>query len=149
MQPSPTDAQIRVRDSLEAAIRDRDSNLVEATLFEAFTIGLHPVHTTALIVLADADWHLRQEDVVGALQDLRSPSAVDVLERCAFSVHEHLAYDDNFGLARKCTWAIADIGTNEAREALRRIANCDNSTIAGYAKKRLDNWEKELHRKGA
>ena len=147
MQSSPTSAQISIRDALETAIRKRDSDLVETSLCEAFAGKLHPIYSPALIVLADSDWHLRQEDVVGALQELRSPDAVAVLERCTFSIHKHLAYDEFFGLARKCTWALADIGTPDAREALTRISNCDNPIIAGYAKKRLDNWEQELKRK--
>jgi len=147
MESTPTAAQIRVRDALETAIRNRDSDLVETSLQDVFAGELHPIYAPALIALADADWHLRQEDVVGALQRLRSPDAVVALERCTFSVHEHLAYDEFFGPARKCTWALADIGTPDAREALTRISNSDNPIIAGYAKKRLDNWGNELNRK--
>jgi hypothetical protein len=100
------------------------------------------------MLLADAPWHFSHEDVVHALQRLRSPEAVGLLERTAFSVHKYQDYDETFGLARKCTWAPADIGTPEARLALARLANCNNSFIAVYAKKRLDQWERELHRKG-
>jgi hypothetical protein len=80
--------------------------------------------------VTDAGWHLRQEDIVRALQQLRSPDAIDVLERAAFSIYAHLAYDENFGLARNCTWALADIGTPEAQQALTRLASCDNAVIA-------------------
>jgi len=79
---------------------------------------------------------------------LRSPAAVDALERTAHAVHGYLAYDDGFALARKCTWALADIGTPEAQQALVRLAACDNSIIASYAQKRLTNWQNEFHRKG-
>lgn len=147
MHGHPTEAQIEIGKHLESAIRARNPELVESALSAAFP-GLHPIHAPALILLAEDPWHQRHEDVVLALQDLRSPEAVDALERTTFSVHQHLAYDENSGLARKCTWALADIGTPEAREALVRIANCKNPTIAGYAKKRLDNWQKELPRKG-
>jgi hypothetical protein len=57
---------------------------------------------------------------------------VDALERTAHAVHDYLAYDDGFALTRKCTWALADIGTPEAQQALTRLA-CDNSNIASYA----------------
>jgi len=147
MQSTPTAAQIRVRDALETAIRKRDSDLAERSIGGLRRRTAPDTYAPALIVLADADWHFRQEDVVLALQQLRSPDAVVVLERCTFSVHEHLAHDEFFGLARKCTWALADIGTPDAREALARISNCDNPIIAGYAKKRLGHWEEELNRK--
>jgi hypothetical protein len=132
---------------LESAIRARNPELAESAIFQAFSV-LHPVHVPALILLAEGPWHQRHEDVVRAIQQLRSPDAVDALERTAFSVHEYLAYDEDFSLARKCAWALADIGTPEAQHALGRLAACNNSIIASYAQKRLDNWGDELHRKG-
>jgi len=147
MQGQPTTSQIEAVELLETAIRKRSPELAESAVFRAFSV-LHPVHAPALMLLAGAPWHQRHEDVVRALQQLRNPDAVSVLERTAFSTHQYLAYDEDFGLARKCTWALADIGTPAAREALTRLANCNNQTIAGYAKKRLDNWGKELPRKG-
>ena len=114
----------------------------------AYRAGLHPIHVPLLISLANAPWHSSHEDVVMALQQLRNPAAVAILEKVTFSIHKYLDYDENFGLARKCTWALADIGSPEAHQALTRIAGCKNAMIAAYAKKRLDNWEQELDRKG-
>ena len=148
MQLRPSEPQIHVREPLESAIRQQSADLAESAVYQAFKVGLHPIYVPCLVILADAGWHLRQEDVVRALQQLRGPDAVDVLERAAFSIHAHLAYDEDFGLARKCTWALADIGTPEAQRALTRLASCDNAVIAVYARKRLDNWQNELNRKG-
>ena len=146
MEHPPTESQIEAARRLDSAIRLRNPELAESAICGAFS--LHPIHAPALILLAEASWHQRHEDVVRYLQQLRSPAAVDALERTAFSIHEYLAYDEDFGLARKCTWALADIGTPAAHQALTRLADCNNPTIAGYAKKRLDNWQKELPRKG-
>lgn len=143
----PTESQIEAVERLESALRTQSPELAESAIFQAFS-ALHPLHAPALILLAEAPWHQRHEDVIRALQQLHSPEAVSALERTAFSTYEYLAYDEDFGLARKCTWALADIGTPAAHEALTRLANCNNATIAGYAKKRLDNWGKELPRKG-
>jgi hypothetical protein len=82
------------------------------------------------------------------LQVLKDPAAIAILKKTAFSVHKYLASDENFGLARKCTWALADIGTPDAHLALTRLAACNNAMIAGYSRKRLDNWQKESDRKG-
>ena len=62
--------------------------------------------------------------------------------------HDYLDHDECFGLARKCTWALADIGTPEARAGLDRLALSPHGMIAEFAQKRLDQWEKELQRKG-
>lgn len=147
VQPLPTPAQIDLARRLELALSARNPDLVESTVNEASSM-LHQVHVPALIALAEAPWHHRHEDVVHALQELRSPDSIAALERTAFSTHAYLAYDNNYALARKCTWALADIGSREAQEALMRIAKCGDPTIAAYAQKRLDNWEKELRRKG-
>jgi len=50
-------------------------------------------------------------------------------------------------LASQCIWALADIGSPEADDALTRIADCGNPVIAKYALERLKNWQKELPRK--
>jgi hypothetical protein len=148
MQSPPTEAQKSAATLLESALQDHDPRLAQDGLHTTYRAGLHRIHASALVALARAPWHFSHEDVVLALQQLRSPETVGILEKTAFAVHDYLGYDEFFGLARKCTWALADVGTTEAQQALERIANCDNPVIAAYAKKRLDNWQKELHRKG-
>jgi hypothetical protein len=147
VQNQPTQQQIDAVTELETVVRLQNRDLVETAVFQALASGLHPLHSQPLIILVEAPWHSRHEDIARALQQLRSPVAVDALERTAHAVHEYLAYDDSFALARKCAWALADIGTPEAKRALRRLAACDNSIIASYAQKRLTNWQNELHRK--
>ena len=148
VQNQPTQQQIDAVTQLETAVRLQNGDLVETAVFQAFASGLHPLHSPSLIILAEAPWHSRHEDIVRALQQLRSPAAADALERTAHAVHDYLAYDDGFALARKCTWALADVGTLETQQALTRLAACDNPIIASYAQKRLANWQDELHRKG-
>lgn len=133
---------------LEKAYKEQNGEDLECVLLIGFTFGFAPKHVGLLCHILEARWHYSHENIVGALQDLRDSSAVDALERTAHAHHEYLDYDEVFGLARKCTWALADIGTTEAQQALTRIAASDNSLIAGYARKRLVHWQKELDRKG-
>jgi hypothetical protein len=148
MQFEPTQEQVKAATDLENAIALRDGALVFAAMSKAHVTGFHPIHSQSLILLAEAPWHFLHEDVVRGIQTLRSPAAVEALERTAFAVHKYLDYDDVFALARKCTWALADIGTPEARMALKRLTSCNNPMIAGFAQKRLMNWQKEMPRKG-
>ena len=83
------------------------------------------------------------------LQHLKDPRAIDALFSAATVSHDYLSYDEFFGLARKCTWALADIGTPEARARLEALAAHEVPQIAEYAKERIDNWEDELDRKNA
>lgn len=148
IQLPPSEAQKDAANRLDSAMQTQDADQVREGVTRAYAAGLHPIHSALLISLADASWHFCHEDAVFGLQQLKDPAAVAILEKTAFSVHEYLNYDENFGLARKCTWALADIGTPDAHRALTRLAGCDNAVIAGYAKKRLDNWQAESHRKG-
>ena len=43
---------------------------------------------------------------------------------------------------------MADIGTNEAKNYLKELANSEDSIVKDFANKRIDQWEKELGRKG-
>lgn len=147
MQFEPTPEQAKAAANLKAAIRLQDAELAEVAFYSALQ-NIHPLHVELLILLLEAPWHCRHEDLVQAFQRLRIPASVDALERTAHRTYSYLDYDECFGLARKCTWALADIGTPEAHQALTRLAASENQLIAGYAQKRLTNWQKELHRKG-
>ncbi len=135
--------------TLRKAIDRCDPDGVEDALNQAFGAGLTTDLIPTLIELVELPWHYRHEDVVSALQELKPPSAVRALRRAAVVTHAYLDYDEFFGLARKCTWALADIGTEDAKAALNDLAATENKIIAGYARKRLENWEQERHRKGA
>ena len=82
------------------------------------------------------------------LQDLCVPETADALATAALIKHEYLEYDNSYAFARKCTWALADIGTPQALANLEYLAQTSDPDVAAYAQKRLDNWEHELHRKG-
>lgn len=143
------DESIIVLSALRDAIGSHDADGVEENLNKAFSAGLTADYVPILIELLELPWHKRHEDVVLALHEQKPPNAVQALRRAAMITYDYLDYDEFFGLARKCTWALADIGTIEAKSALLEIAKTENENIAGYARKRLYNWEQERHRKGA
>jgi hypothetical protein len=133
---------------LHSAIEAKDGERVELALDECFRAGFTREHVPALVGLLGQTWHSRHEDVVLALQGLKDPRAVDALYVEAHASYEYLDYDDTYGLARKCAWALADIGTPEAKARLEALAREDNKLVAGYARKRLARWDAELSRKG-
>ena len=147
MTTIPTAAQADALARLLAATTSKDGTGVEVALNEVWHAGLHPEMCETLVRLAVAPWHSRHEDVVRAIQDLQCDSAVPALECTAHATHDYLAYDEFFGLARKCIWALADIGTPAAYQALQRLSESTNSQIAAYALRRLTRWKDELARK--
>lgn len=88
--------------------------------------------------LLSEDWHYRHEDIVSLLQGMKSPTSVEALYQTALTKFDYLSYDDLYGLARKCTWALSEINTNESFERLRLLPQTDNAYIRQYANKRLE-----------
>jgi HEAT repeat protein len=143
----PNAAQLGAIDQLEAALKKRDPSAVEIAVTAAYRIGLHPSMSAILTLLCEAPWHTRHEDVVRVLQEIGNDASVPALERTAQVQHAYLHYDNNRGLARKCTWALADIGTPGAKESLTRLMASADRNLAGYAAKRLQAWDAESGRK--
>ena len=139
--------QDEVTTRLAAAIAARDAEAFEDALTHAYRAGLPSTLSELLGEALLMDWHTRHEDVASALQQLKDPKTVDALFTAATATHAYLDYDEFFGLARKCTWALADIGTPQAKDHLRTLAKSTNELIAGYAQKRLDRWDAEAPRK--
>ena len=134
-------------EELKTAIANKDGELVEKIICSAFQHQETGEIKPLMASLCVEDWHRTHEDVVGILQKFGKVEDIPALERAASMSLPYLEHDDHFGLARKATWALADIGGHAARQALERIAESDNSTIAGYARKRLLNWASEQDRK--
>jgi hypothetical protein len=142
-----TDGVVLGLDLLRDAIARQDGVDAEYALIVTFKFGLTPEHVSLFLTLASADWHHCHEDVASALQQLRPLNAVPVLEKLTMKEFDYLAYDEGRALARKCTWALADIGTTAAREALGRLTQFSDPQIASYAARRLSEWSSELDRK--
>lgn len=136
-----------LRRNLRKAIEAFDDCAFELAVRAVFNAGLPSALADVFIDALRMPWHTRHEDLVSALQHMRAPEAVEALHAAATSSHTYLDYDEFFGLARKCTWALADIGTPAARSKLTDLANHPNPVIAGYARKRLERWDEELPRK--
>ena len=136
-----------IKSEMLKAIEARDAGALEEAITSAWRADLPAELAEDMAAALLMPWHERHEDLASALQRIRDPRTVDALFEAASARHAYLEYDEFFGLARKCTWALADIGTPEAKAHLLELARGANTTIAGYAQKRLDNWDEELHRK--
>jgi hypothetical protein len=101
----------------------------------------------SLLALLEMDGHYNHEGIIGILQRIKDARAVEGIYNASLLYHSYLAHDDTSGLARKCTWALAYIGNEEAYEKLEFLVANPNAHLAGYAQKRLDSWEKEQGRK--
>ncbi|HEX6180291.1 MAG TPA: hypothetical protein VFZ47_03550 [Chitinophagaceae bacterium] len=131
----------------EHAIRIKAPGEVEDAVNATYTMDQPDDFVPYLVQLLESPWHFDHEDIASLLQHIAAPETVDVLFKIATTKFEYLDYNDSKPLARKCTWALADIGSNKAKEALIELSKNQDSEIAAFAQKRIDNWESEARRK--
>jgi hypothetical protein len=140
--------------------RETDINRIKTLLIEKDSEGVnedayHFIHVYSrdeeilllLCQIFDADWHKSHEDMARAFQGASNPVTAETLFKVALTEFEY-SWNDNYPLQRKCTWALADIGTDEARNFLEQIKQKANEEVAEFADKRLRNWDSEFRRKG-
>lgn len=88
--------------------------------------------------LLNFNWHFMHEDVVSILQQLRSPKSIETLYQTSKKEYEYLEYDDTNSLARKCMFALGNIGTPEAICKLKLLSQSPNTNLHKYAKEQLE-----------
>ena len=81
--------------------------------------------------------HESHEDLADTLQDLRDPRSVECLFDRVQRRLPYLDYNDSAALARKCVWALHDIGTVEAIEKLDALSNDPREEISNEVAARL------------
>jgi hypothetical protein len=140
---------MNVVQELERAIRQKDPDALEDAINCVDPKSVNdPRLVPVLCDLLSATWHECHEDIALTLQQIRDPRASRALGQAAILKFEYLDYDNSYAFARKCIWALADIGTDEAKQWLLELSKVEDPTIAGYATRRLDLWMEELDRKG-
>ena len=131
-----------VLDLLEKAYSEKNSNDIEFILsiidiFDVFSTAYQKEYKELLVKLLAADWHVYHEDIAHSIQRLKIPEAVDCLYETALKQFKYRDYDDFSVLAVQCIWALGDIGTQEAIEKLKLLAQLDNEIIKENALKQL------------
>ncbi len=79
---------------LEEAYQARNPDDMDCALVVGFSFGFGPEHTTILCQLVDEDWHRSHEDAVSALDDLRTPIAIESLFRATQWIPGYLDFDE-------------------------------------------------------
>ncbi len=127
---------------IQEAIKSRSASEVECSLYliYQFKDSLES-YVPVLVQLFAEDWHHRHEDIALAFENLKDPRAIEILYQTALREFEYLKYDNSEALARKCTWALARIGTVEALDKLRLLANCEKPVVCAFARKRLPEYQ--------
>ena len=121
-------------EELERAAHARDGGALECALtLGGFMGGLDRRHVPLLSRVLPEPWHHCHEDIAWALQHLASAGSEEALYVTAVADYSYLDYDEVFALARKCAWALGDIGTPAAVQKLRLLLQSDNPVKREHA----------------
>jgi len=120
-----------VRQELETALGDKDADSVECALTFGYLFSLPADCSNVLSRLLGERWHTRHEDIASALQILKCPASVDSLFEAALAEYSYIGSE--YALGVKCIHALCDIGTDNAREKLRILAQGENPVLAERA----------------
>jgi hypothetical protein len=123
---------------LDETFDARNAEDLECALIVGHVFGFGPEHVDVLCHLIDADWHYSHEDVVDALDDLRSPKAIDALFRATQCVPKSLEYDVNRNLAVKAIWALGNLQDSEADAKLEVLSRSNDAIGQEAAAKQLE-----------
>lgn len=92
------------------------------------------------------DWHEMHDRLASGFQWSRHPSLSQFLfEQINSGKIPEFEYKP---VSRKAIWALADIGTDESKNYLNKLAESKDKIVQQFAIKRIDNWDKEIGRKG-
>ncbi len=122
--------------ALEAALALRDPVALDRVLSTVWSVGLTAEWAPVFAKLLVEHWHVAQEDLANALQDLRDPATSDALYQVAHDSTDYNKIDAGRALARKCVWALHDLGARDHLERLAATAG-DGETRA-HAKAKLE-----------
>lgn len=126
---------------LRDAVERRDGLDVEMALIVCAKFGFTMDHLDLLVQLASADWHHKHEDVVSALGQLRSPTAVEALYHAAWWVPDYLDFDESRALAVKAIWALGSTPGPEAEQALKQLLSAEGEVVREAARAQLARRE--------
>lgn len=91
------------------------------------------------------DWHNLHDQIASNFQQRRHPSTTQFIYEQI--IKAKIPEFDYKPVSRKLTWALADIGTKEAKGYLHKLSTFKDPLIQEFALKRLNNWENEHSRK--
>ena len=135
-----------IKKRFEEVVSQKDERLVWDFVSMDFSQITENEELKYRMELLKYNWHRVHDDIVSGFQLRANPLTIESLYETA--LNEDIERWNYKPIARKCTWALADIGTNSAKAKLKSLANSNNEYIRNYAVKRLKNWEEEKYRKG-
>ena len=132
-----------VKKGLLAANKKENAEKADIFIYLIFRYKLYyDEYLEILNQMLIADWHYQHENIAMLLQKMKSPSSVDYLYKEILIQRKYLDYNDNESKIVKCLYALGDIGTDDALEKIKLLAENDNEIIRQNALKQLERIER-------
>ena len=128
-----------IQDKLEKVIYTKNEKLLEEIFYSLNEENLANYLETMNLLLLE-DWHSFYYDIVLELQRLKSSQSIEPL-------YQYLIQNQESDLADRVVWALADIGTDKAKEKFVRLLRYSDVKVKELIAKRLEQWENERWRK--
>jgi hypothetical protein len=100
---------------LEEVSQAQNARDLGCALIVGFTFGFAPEHADILCRLVEAEWHHSHEDVVSALDEMKTPNAAEALFRATQWIPKYLE------LTRTELWPAKPFGHLENWQTTKRI----------------------------
>lgn len=126
-------------DLFHTAIQENDEDTAELLIGVVFRLDNQSIKVAALNEFLLRDGHFSHQMIAKELQDIGHPSSVVIIAKILeqdFKRFEYTASDDGV-IAKWFSHALADIGSAEAFELLRKYAKSENREIANEIQYRL------------
>lgn len=130
-----------LKHSFQETVCNRDGEMLEYLIYSLFLceteINLSDFNDV-LNKLIISTWHEQHENIAMLLQKNRNELSINYLYEAINLKLAYLDWDDNYAFGVKCIWALGGIGTKEAKEKLKILAESKNKIIKDNAINQLN-----------
>ena len=129
---------MKILNEIKSAVAEKDSDaLRDALSLVNEQKYLVPILNQILL----EDWHDSHEDIVLELGIMEDNSSTNQIALAATIPFQHLVEWNNLHeFQRKCAYALARIGTEESRKALKNLSQSSDNYLREYGLEGLQKW---------
>jgi len=128
----------KILSKMQKAFVEKDAESIEKLVDDTDFSKNGSSYIEILCQLLKEEWHIKHEDIVSILEDIKDPKAIDILYDIAQRKFNYYIRDEKYPLARRCIWALWKIGTEEAIYKIKLLSKFDDEDVQKYAVKQLD-----------
>jgi hypothetical protein len=124
------------------ALRNAKTTQLDATIDLMYLSGIDEEFVDVLNELLLNPHHHRHQFVVRCIQNIKHTSSVPFLKKALAMGFDSLAYtgSESATIAKWFSWALAAIGTQEAKDVLTEFAKSTDEGIQKEMRYRLEKW---------